>query len=134
MVGDEEVFPQEKIELGGHERIDLGVIDGVHDEVGVVAVGLDLRKRGVAHAVLDGERVELEGAAEDLLDFLGGGRDEIDPEHDARLVAQDRKHLDRGVLRGEAVVAIDEGGDHAAGRSGSSNRDGREGRETMSGR
>ena len=58
VVGDEEVLPQDEIELGGGEFLGAGVVDGVGDDVDVVLVLLVLGERGVLDAVLDGERVD----------------------------------------------------------------------------
>ena len=89
-------------------------IDRVRDDEEVVLVVLDLRQRAGRDAVLDGERVKLEDALEDALDFLVGGVVEVDPEEEALVGAHEPQRLALEVLADELAVAEDEGADHRA--------------------
>jgi hypothetical protein len=109
---DEEIPADEQIDLGRAETLGLRIVDRVHHEVEVVLVLLELGKRGVGDAVLDGQRVEAEGGFEHQLDLFLGRTAEIDPQHDPGLVAQRRQRIGRRIVCGETRVAVDERGDH----------------------
>ena len=75
VVGDQEVLPEEEVQLaGGEGPVLAAVVDRMddHEQVGVEAVvllglvGLDLRRGALVDAVLDRERVEVEHALEQL--------------------------------------------------------------------
>ena len=87
MVGEEEGFAEDEVELGGGEFIGAGVVHRVHDEEEVVVEGVEFRHGVIRGAVLDDERVEGEELFEDEAGFFGGGGGEIDPEHDVGLGA-----------------------------------------------
>jgi len=112
--GDEVVFTDEQIDLGGLQLF-FADAHGVHDDEQVVLEVLNLGDGRVGDAVLDREGVELEGVFEDEFDLFVGGFGEVDPEEDARLGAQRGKAGGGRVGRGELVVAIDEGRDHGRG-------------------
>ena len=114
MEGDEVVFTDEQIDLGGLQLF-FADAHGVHDDEQVVLEVLNLGDGRVGDAVLDREGVELEGVFEDEFDLFVGGFGEVDPEEDARLGAQRGKAGGGRVGRGELVVAIDEGRDHGRG-------------------
>ncbi len=110
--GDEEVFAQDEVEVGGGELVGLGVVHRVHDDVEVVVERVDFREGRVGGAVLDDDGMEAEEVVEDDGGFLGGGFAQVDPQQHARLGAEGGERIDRRVLLEEPVVAINERRNH----------------------
>ena len=76
VVGDEERFPDEKIELGGAELFLLVEGHRVHDEKEIILVVLDLGIAADGETILDGQGMEREDILEDGCGFLRRGREE----------------------------------------------------------
>jgi len=100
VVGDEEVLPEEEVQLArGEGPVLAAVVHGVdhHEQVGVEAVlllglvGLDLWRGALVDAVLHRERVEMEHALEQLAGVLRAGVLEVHPQEEVG-VRQEGRH------------------------------------------
>jgi len=103
VVGDQEVLPEEEVELtGGEGPVFAAVVHGMddHEQVGVEAVvflglvGLDLRRGTLVDAVFDRERMEVEHALQQLAGVFRGRILQIHPQEEVG-VRQEGRHQEQ---------------------------------------
>jgi hypothetical protein len=107
VVGDQVLRTKEKVYFLRSELMAVGFeVDGVQDEVQVIAVGFDFGVMDLGQGVFDGELVEVEDVSEQL-GFIGGRRAQIDPCPNAALRLEPGRIHPVDDLRGSALVLVD---------------------------
>jgi hypothetical protein len=117
VVGDEERFADEEVELAGAELVLLVEGDGVHDEVEIILVVLDLRIAAGRHRILDRQRVEGKNFFHDRLAFLGRRLREIDPDEQALVGTNQPQGIRVKITPNQFTIVKDKGVNHKRRRS-----------------
>ena len=112
VMGDEERFSDEKIELGRAKLFLLVEGHGVHDEKEIILVVLDLGIAAHRQTILDGQGMEGKDIFQDAGCFLGGGREQIDPNEQPLVGAHQPQGVAVEIAGDQLAIVEDKGLNH----------------------